>query len=89
MNCAGFNLNILFNGPEFSSHQISQADISQRKIKRFSRTIRLAFRTLFFFETSLKKKDVIVKTVETSSQTGIVEMFEKHWQCHETLREIS
>ena len=51
------------------------------------------FRTLFFFETSLKKKkkhrDVIVKTVETSSQTGIVEMFEKHWQCRETLREIS
>ena len=51
------------------------------------------FRTLFFFETSLKKKkkhrDVIVKTVETSSQTGIVEMFEKHWQCCETLREIS
>ena len=51
------------------------------------------FRTLFFFETSLKKKkknrDVIVKTVETSSQTGAVEMFEKHWQCCETLREIS
>ena len=51
------------------------------------------FRTLFFFETSLKKKkkhrDVIVKTVETSSQTGIIEMFEKHWQCRETLREIS
>ena len=51
------------------------------------------FRTLFFFETSLKKKkkhrDVIVKTVETSSQTGVVEMFEKHWQCCETLREIS
>ena len=51
------------------------------------------FRTLFFFETSLKKKkkhrDVIIKTVETSSQTGIIEMFEKHWQCCETLREIS
>ena len=51
------------------------------------------FRTLFFFETSLKKKkkhrDVIVKTVKTSSQTGVVEMFEKHWQCCETLREIS
>ena len=43
------------------------------------------FRTLFFFETSLKKKkkhqDVIVKTVETSSQTGVVETFEKHCQC--------
>ena len=41
------------------------------------------FRTLFFFETSWKKKkkhrDVIVKTVETSSQTGTVETFEKHW----------
>ena len=52
------------------------------------------FRTLFFFETSLKKKktkhqDVIVKTVETSSQTGIIETSEKHWQCCETLREIS
>ena len=52
------------------------------------------FRTLFFFETSLKKKrkkhrDIIIKTVETSSQTGIIEMFEKHWQCCETLREIS
>jgi len=39
------------------------------------------FRTLFFSETSLEKyrdpQDVTVKTVETSSQTGAVEMFQK------------
>lgn len=40
------------------------------------------FRTLFFFESPWKN-------IETSSQTGAVETFEKHWQCCETLREIS
>ena len=63
MNCTGFNLNILFSGPEFSSHQISQADISQRKIQRFSRTIRLSG-LCFSLRLPWKKKkhrDVIVK----------------------------
>ena len=39
------------------------------------------FRTLFFSETSLEKywdpQDIAVKTVETSSQTGTIEMFQK------------
>jgi len=33
------------------------------------------FRTLFFFETSWE--NIIVKTLEASSQTGAVEMFQK------------
>ena len=33
--------------------------------------------------------DVMVKTVETFSQMAAVETFGKHWQCCETLREIS
>ena len=35
------------------------------------------FRTLFFFESPWKN-------AETSSQTGAIETFEKHWQCCET-----
>ena len=35
------------------------------------------------------RRHVIIKTVETSSQTDAVKTFEKHWQYCETLREIS
>ena len=69
----------------FLTSNLSGRHITKKNPAIISRTILKTFRTLFFFETSLKKKkkhrDVIAKTVETSSQTGAVETFEKHMQC--------
>ena len=51
------------------------------------------FRTLSFSSRLLGKisrhGDVMVRTVETFSQMAAVQTFGKHWQCCETLREIS